>query len=359
LQGRWLQRASFNPLYAYGHNSVLSSWIVITGSTRSSESAYFGSALSTTFKLEKTPAGKVMAVTYRFNHPVDKTPRERTDRYLYSLEGDLLIQTVAGGDQLPRRLGEAGNDGAHTYIYQRLTDADVRAIITRTGGPSRIQVAKHLREIAVAMHNYHSDHGHLPQAARFGADGKPLLSWRVLLLPYLGQKPLYEQFKLDEPWDSAHNKPLLAKIPPVYLHTEADTDAAAGLTHYQVFTNPAQPEANRSYQFAPPFILDPKFKLSLQELSKEDGTSNTILLAEARRSVPWSKPEDLLVEHDSAALPTVGAAAKGDDFFAVFCDGAVQLVRRMQGEKDPGIMLLRQIIGYKDGWNYDTTSIRR
>src|SRR5262249_38557599 len=69
-------------------------------------------------------------------------------------------------------------------------------------------------------------------------DGKPLLSWRMLLLPYLDQKELYKEFKLDEPWDSTHNRKLLAKAPAVFLPVRGAGDAKDS-TFFQVFTGKA------------------------------------------------------------------------------------------------------------------------
>jgi hypothetical protein len=89
-----------------------------------------------------------------------------------------------------------------------------------------------LQQIAAAMHNYYDTYGYLPPAAVYGKNGKPLLSWRVLLLPFLDQNELYRQFHLDEPWDSAHNKKLLAQMPRVYrIPGQKDKNA----TFYQVF----------------------------------------------------------------------------------------------------------------------------
>ena len=79
-----------------------------------------------------------------------------------------------------------------------------------------------LKRIGLALHNYQSAEGHFPAAAITGKDGKPLLSWRVAILPYLedydgrGCEDLYKAFRLDEPWDSPHNKPLLARMPAVF-----------------------------------------------------------------------------------------------------------------------------------------------
>jgi RNA polymerase sigma factor (sigma-70 family) len=354
LQGRWMQRCMFSTNFISARHNELHDWIVFGDGKQSRESLYAGKHLECTVKLEKTPAGKAMVLTYK-GRTADKREVESTHRILYSLDGDVLIQTLSPREEFPKRLGEAGNSRITTIVYQRLTDADVQSLMKRAGGPTRIQATKQLREIAIAMHNYYTDHAHLPQAALFSPDGKALLSWRVALLPYLNQKVLYNQFKLNELWDSDHNKALLSKIPPVYLHPDVDKDPAAGLTHYQVFTSPARQEPGRQYKFAPIFSRDPKFKLSLQQLTLADGTSNTVLLGEARQSVPWTKPEDILLEHDDAPLPQLGATAAGDDWFAAFGDGSVRVLLRTH----PDTKLLRQIIGYNDGLSYDTAPIRK
>ncbi len=82
----------------------------------------------------------------------------------------------------------------------------------------RFETAARLKQIAAAILAYEADHGTTPPAFSVDADGQPLLSWRVLILPYLGDeaKALYEEFALDEPWDSEHNQSLLTKIPNVY-----------------------------------------------------------------------------------------------------------------------------------------------
>src|SRR5262249_30142494 len=84
------------------------------------------------------------------------------------------------------------------------------------GAASRTRSANNLKQIGLAMHNYHDVNGAFPPAAVCDKTGKPMLSWRVLILPYIEQDALYKEFKLDEPWDSEHNKKLLAKMPKVY-----------------------------------------------------------------------------------------------------------------------------------------------
>ncbi len=84
------------------------------------------------------------------------------------------------------------------------------------GAASRTQSQNNLKQIGLAMHNYHATNNMLPPHATYDKNGKPLLSWRVFILPYIEQQDLYKQFHLDEPWDSEHNKKLLAKMPVIY-----------------------------------------------------------------------------------------------------------------------------------------------
>ena len=79
-----------------------------------------------------------------------------------------------------------------------------------------MQIANNLKQVGLAMYNYREAHGRFPAPAIQGPDGKPLLSWRVAILPYLSENELYQSFKLDEPWDSPHNKPLLERMPQLF-----------------------------------------------------------------------------------------------------------------------------------------------
>ena len=80
----------------------------------------------------------------------------------------------------------------------------------------------------MAMQDYHTEHRTFPSAASRDEDGKPLLSWRVALLPYLEQKALYDRFHHDEPWDSPHNITLLEQMPQVYRVPWEETTARLG-----------------------------------------------------------------------------------------------------------------------------------
>ena len=81
----------------------------------------------------------------------------------------------------------------------------------------RTQCANNLKLIGLGMFSHRTARQSFPDAAIKSKDGKPLLSWRVAILPYIDQKPLYDKFKLDEPWDSPTNKALIELIPPSYV----------------------------------------------------------------------------------------------------------------------------------------------
>ncbi|HEX3148435.1 MAG TPA: protein kinase [Gemmataceae bacterium] len=161
-----------------------------------------------------------------------------------------------------------------------------------------------MKALAIAMHNYAATFNQFPPAAMPTKDGKPGLSWRVAILPFMEQDELYRQFKLDEPWDSANNVKLLAKMPKMYGPPTKPSGWQANQTYYQVFTG-AQT------------IFRPGKTLRLQEIT--DGTSNTLLIVEAFEAVPWTKPADL--PYDAAQpLPQLGGIFR-DGFQAVMADG--------------------------------------
>jgi hypothetical protein len=188
-----------------------------------------------------------------------------------------------------------------------LIPACVAALRWELEAARRSHSADSLETMALAMHNYAGAYkSHLPPAASYDRSGKPLLSWRVLLLPFLGEAELYKQFKLDEPWDSPHNKKLLDKMPVVYL---APGQKPSGHTHYQVFTGKGT-------------LFDGKKTIEIGRIP--DGTSNTIFAAEAARAVPWTKPEDLAYAADKP-FPKLGGLFPGG-FHVVMADGSVRFI---------------------------------
>ncbi len=172
-----------------------------------------------------------------------------------------------------------------------------------------------LQHLGIAMHNYHNDFNRFPPPAIGSKDGKPLLSWRVALLPYLEQNDLYKQFKLDEPWDGEHNKKLLEKMPKLYAPLGVETKDKH-VTFYQVFTGPGT------------VFEDPK-GVPIREI--RDGTANTILIVEAGEPVPWTKPDDLVLD-PKKPVPKLGGLFKGD-FHICLGDGSVHFIKKETEEK--------------------------
>ena len=104
------------------------------------------------------------------------------------------------------------------------------AVRSARGAARRAASTNNLKQIALAMHNHHDASKEFPAAYSTDKQGKPLLSWRVKILPLIGQDALYRQFHLDEPWDSEHNKKLIPLMPPVYM--APGSTAGPGKTNY-------------------------------------------------------------------------------------------------------------------------------
>ncbi len=217
----------------------------------------------------------------------------------------------------------------------------------------RYNSATNMKQILLAMHNFHADFGYLcpagycdfklPEEKR-----KPLLSWRVALLPYLEEMKLYQEFRFDEPWDSEHNRKLIPKLPKVY-QMPGKKGPYDGKTHYQVFVN----AENYNGKYAAALHLFPPKKLTLGQMSVQDGTSNTILLVEAREAVIWTKPDDVVIdqdiEDDAKPLPSIGADADWKLCQVGFGDGSVRSVKLDAVDAKTFKKLFRTMIGVKDG----------
>jgi hypothetical protein len=167
-----------------------------------------------------------------------------------------------------------------------------------------VKTTNNLKRLGLGVHSYENNYGKLP--GNVMKDGKPLLSWRVQLLPFLpGGSKLFDEFKLDEPWDSEHNRKLIEKMPAIYAPVRGK--AKAGETFYQSFQgeNTALiPGGGKFAQFT-------------------DGLTPTFLVAEADKAVIWTKPDD--IEFDGKTAPKLGGMFK-DSFFVLFADGHVQKV---------------------------------
>jgi prepilin-type N-terminal cleavage/methylation domain-containing protein len=174
----------------------------------------------------------------------------------------------------------------------------------------RMQCSNNLKQIGLALHNYADTYNNtFPPAYTTDKSGKPGLSWRVLILPYLEEQDLYKQFHLDEPWDSEHNKALVAKIPRVYV--SPNYAGPPGRTNYLGIGGERG-------------VLGGKNGVSFAQII--DGSSNTIMVVEASNAsaVEWTKPDPFVPD---TANPTKGLTGlRPGGFNALFADASVRFI---------------------------------
>lgn len=181
------------------------------------------------------------------------------------------------------------------------------------GAASRVHDANNLKQIGIAMHQHASDYNRFPAAAIKSKDGKPLLSWRVAILPYIEEDALYRRFHLDEPWDSPHNLTLLPLMPKVYVNPNDPVEFAKdGMTRYRVFVGPGT------------LFEDREGGVKFADVS--DGTSNTLMVVESRDAVPWTKPDHLPFNPKDFTVPTLGDEKMGG-LNVLMADGSVIFIK--------------------------------
>ena len=181
----------------------------------------------------------------------------------------------------------------------------------------KVTSQNNLKQLNLALINYADTYqGVMAAAAITDKAGKPLLSWRVTILPYIEQDQLYKQFKLDEPWDSDHNVKLIQLMPKTYMLPGDKRKHEYPSTYYQAFVGPGTGfEPKKPIRFPASF---------------PDGTSNTIWLAEAADPVPWTKPDD--IAYDPKKMPKIGFHYNNRCNVG-FADGSVRALKKTLDEK--------------------------
>jgi hypothetical protein len=201
-------------------------------------------------------------------------------------------------------------EGERVTVKAQLPSADLVGPIAAALGQmqsaaTRMTSANNLKQIALAMHIYADRNKTFPPAAKPEGDSKFPVSWRVRILPFIEHDALYREYHMDEPWDGPNNRKLLDKMPVIYR-------------------NPAKPSVNETtYQVltGDNTIFPADRGIGMMDIT--DGTSRTILVVEADKSVPWTKPEDLSYPFTDP-LPFGNIHMGG--FNLALADGAVNFV---------------------------------
>lgn len=251
---------------------------------------------------------------------------------IYRIEDDVL--TLCLGGERPKEFSGAGKVGL--LEFKKVKDEKAAEIAQKTAPTDDAKKAEapaltgekiaelktasrdHIKMIILAMHNYLDQHGSFPPAALYGKDnkgGKHPHSWRVALLPHLAESKLYESYKFDEPWDSPANKEILAKMP--YAFRDPNADDKSVNSSYYVLVGTLMEDDKEPKKLQTLFSSKNGVRVSMVR----DGTSNTLAVVEAKRDIPWTKPED--IEYDPGkALPNLGGLYKGGFFFGMADGGA-------------------------------------
>ncbi len=311
----------------------------LPGQVRGFQPIFLADTLIATLDLGKSLDLDVRVKTRRAAQAVDA---EKALGALAKLLGDELTNELPGLDK------ESTNDAALKDVVKVLkavvttakgakfevegTEARMTATLPLTGLPLASaytavvkkaqqaaavqQSANNMKQIALAMHNYHDTNNAMPPAAVCDKKGKPQLSWRVLILPYIEQEALYKQFKLDEPWDSDNNKKLIDKMPQVYAmpgkYKPGDTD-----TYYRVFVGNGA---------AFDWLTGTKI------VGIADGSSNTIMCVTAATAVPWTKPDELEFDPEKDMGKLIGMVVNGKAQISL-CDGSVRTLSKLPSKE--------------------------
>ncbi|QEG43543.1 DUF1559 domain-containing protein [Roseimaritima ulvae] len=222
---------------------------------------------------------------------------------------DMLRPTRTGNRLTIRTKGNMASTGVLVGIM-------LPAVQAARGAARRMSAVNNMKQLGLAMHNHHAAFNQLPDTAIRDENGKPLLSWRVKVLPFIEEQALYEQFHLDEPWDSEHNIQLLDKMPQTYDHPALPLPP--GQTVFQLPVGEG-------------LMFDGKKATSFRNIL--DGLSNTIMIVEADEAsaVPWTKPVDAEIDLTDPAANL--SRRNGGGFLTTLGDGAVRDVPPLNAER--------------------------
>jgi hypothetical protein len=190
----------------------------------------------------------------------------------------------------------------------------IRGVMDARRAAMRAQCLGNLSQIGLALHNYHEVFGCFPPAYLADANGKPMHSWRVLILPFIEQTVLYNSYKFAEPWDGPNNRLLFDRMPAIFACPNRRGDVRFAPSRWTSYVAVMGPET----------VFPGPRSASLQDIA--DGASRTILLVEvADADLCWLEPRDLdasrLAAGVNAAIGPSLSSRDGPGAYALFGDG--------------------------------------
>lgn len=187
-----------------------------------------------------------------------------------------------------------------------------RLRITVDPAPKRMICTNNLKQIGLALHEYHEHHGTFPPTFIADSDGQPAHSWRVLILPFLDQQALYEKYRFDEPWNGPNNSQLAELMPSVYRCPSSSTSESNG--HY----------TNYLAIIAPDSVMSGPIPVEMNAIT--DSQSSTILVTESEnRTVHWMSPVDLSI-NDAFDDLQAGLGIHNKGTYALLADRSVRFI---------------------------------
>lgn len=213
----------------------------------------------------------------------------------------------------------------------------VAAVRDARHAAQRVSCNCQLKQLGLALHNYHDTYGSFPPAYIAGPDGRPMHSWRVLILPYIDQVPLYQEYDFTEPWDGPNNIRLLHQRPKVFDCPSRDDPPGAGTLIVAAFglfaCSGPDPDirsgVTTSYAavFGPDCVFRGSDPVHLADIT--DGSSNTAIIGELTGAkIPWTKPEDIDVrQHPRLGDPQgFSGSGRGGGVYFSLGDGSVRSI---------------------------------
>jgi prepilin-type processing-associated H-X9-DG protein len=193
----------------------------------------------------------------------------------------------------------------------------VPAVQSAREAARRMQSMNNLKQLSLAMLNYHDSYRCFPPAVVTDATGKPLYSGRVLLLPFMEQQVIYDQWQKDKPWDSPENQHLSQNMIPTFRDPSAAPTTGAQ-TDYLFVTGPGT-------------VMEPNPR-GMKMADIIDGTSNTLMMVEFKGSgVNWAEPRDFDITGPKPLPP--GNHPGGNN--VVLYDGSVRFISQ---NTDPALI---------------------